>query len=202
MKKVCSKCGELKSLDDFYKDKNKLDGLTYECKTCSKNRMKNYKRTKEGLIIQIYFVHIKTSKRRGHCSPTYTRIELKEWLLSQKLFHELYDNWKVSGYDTNLKPSCDRTDDYKGYSLDRLQLMTWGENNRKAYSDRKSGILTKQAKAVISVHKITMKSVYYYSMMQAERETGVNSGNIHNCCSGQRNSAGNYYWKYSPTALI
>lgn len=32
--KTCSKCGEEKPLNDFYKDKSRIDGHTYICKTC------------------------------------------------------------------------------------------------------------------------------------------------------------------------
>ena len=32
--KVCTKCGEEKSLDDFYRNKNTKDGRMSECKTC------------------------------------------------------------------------------------------------------------------------------------------------------------------------
>lgn len=34
--KKCSKCQEIKSVKDFYKNKAKKDGLTTECKACSK----------------------------------------------------------------------------------------------------------------------------------------------------------------------
>jgi hypothetical protein len=46
-------------------------------------------------------------------------------------FYELYNNWIDSGYKKSDKPSVDRIDDYKGYSFDNIQLMTWKENNKK-----------------------------------------------------------------------
>lgn len=40
--KKCSKCGELKSLDDFCKHKAKHDGLNSRCKECSNNVFKSW----------------------------------------------------------------------------------------------------------------------------------------------------------------
>ncbi len=32
--KLCTLCGELKSLDDFYKNRRNWDSLTHRCKSC------------------------------------------------------------------------------------------------------------------------------------------------------------------------
>ncbi len=42
MVKVCTKCKVEKELTDFYKDKSKKDGLRRECKSCRKERNKEY----------------------------------------------------------------------------------------------------------------------------------------------------------------
>lgn len=34
--KICRKCGKLKKVEDFYKNKATVDGLTSYCKECSK----------------------------------------------------------------------------------------------------------------------------------------------------------------------
>jgi len=40
--KICTKCKELKSPSEFYKDKAMKDGLTYQCKLCCKARSSSY----------------------------------------------------------------------------------------------------------------------------------------------------------------
>lgn len=42
MTKKCYMCGKILSLDMFYRNKTKSDGLTSECKKCAKTRTKNY----------------------------------------------------------------------------------------------------------------------------------------------------------------
>lgn len=46
--KECSKCKEVKSVDNFYKDKQKKDGLTSSCKICVDINDRKYKDTIDG----------------------------------------------------------------------------------------------------------------------------------------------------------
>jgi len=187
--KICSKCSELKELSEFTK-------VRAECKVCINKRSKSYFRTKGGLITRIYSNQISSSKTRKYSPPSYVKQELKDWLLSQEIFHELYYNWKASGYEKLLAPSCNRINDYKGYSLDNIELITWEENNIKYYSDKINGINNKNSKSVISICKITIVEVEYHSIRQAERETGTANQDISKCCLGKRKSAGGYYWRF------
>lgn len=138
--KRCTKCGEISN--DFIPEKRWKSGLSSQCRNCYYCYSKSYQRSKKGLVAKMFSAQRANSKKRGHQLPTYNLEELRDWCFSQKIFHELYDSWKESSYEKALIPSCDRTDDYKGYSLSRLQLMTWGQNDRKAKDDRKSGKLT------------------------------------------------------------
>jgi hypothetical protein len=194
--KQCSKCGEIKPVSEFNAQPANNDGLQTYCKICDRKKHVEYHRTKGGLIAQIYGSQKYRSKRRGHALPTYTKQELTEWLYSQKLFHELFDNWKASGYDTMLVPSVDRKDDSIGYSLGNIQLMTWRENNNKGYSDRKNGINNKASKAVIQFSKEGEFIAEYYSGKEAFRQTGIRQGSISSCCLGISKTSGGYIWKF------
>ncbi len=46
--KRCSKCKEVKPLEDFYKDERKKDGVRYGCKTCCCRDNKKYRHTLRG----------------------------------------------------------------------------------------------------------------------------------------------------------
>jgi hypothetical protein len=126
--KKCSKCKEFKKESKFSKQLKTYDGLESSCKECHTKLI----RTEDGLIKQIYRVQVATSKKRGHEKPHYTKEDLYEWVMSQDNFKFLYEKWKNNQYATDLKPSVDRLDDYKPYSLDNIQLITWKENNDNA----------------------------------------------------------------------
>lgn len=50
-----------------------------------------------------------------------------------------------------------------------------------------------QSKKVICVETNTV----YPSAMEAERQTGINNGNIIKCCKGKYKKAGGYQWQYA-----
>jgi len=196
LEKECTKCKVIKSYESFYRDDRTKSGLQSQCKGCNNRYRFIYHRTKDGLIKGIYSNQINNSKQRTHKLPIYTIVELKDWLFSQKLFHELFDNWVNSGYKRELAPSVDRKNDYKEYSLNNIQLMTWSENRTKGHSDRKNGINNKRS---ISVLQYDLEGNFikeYYSINQAQRETGVSTGSISIMCRDRRNKTGKFIWKY------
>lgn len=195
----CARCGIPKSFNEFMKRDNRPLGISYHCKACENIRKKNHRRTKEGLISLIYKSQRTISRRRNHPMPSYSVGELKKWVFEQHIFHLLYNNWKEGGFQKCLAPSCDRKDDYKSYTIDNLQLMTWQQNNNKAYRDRINGINNKTNKAVIGIHKNNGHEVTFYSMSEAFRRTGI--CNISSVCLGKTKSAGGYIWKFKNQSL-
>ena len=198
--KRCKHCGELKPISEFYKHKSRKDGLLDECKVCKNEYDKQYRRTKKGLVSAIYSHQRRSSEKRGHPMPTYTNKELKEWLYSQKKFHELYDNWKSSGFNKWLKPSVDRIDDYKPYTLDNIQIVTWRDNAYRYYEDKKRGANNKQNKAVLQFSLDGGFIAEYYSISEADRRTGISFKSISNACIGRYKTAGGYKWMFKDEA--
>jgi len=154
------------------------------------------KRTKILFASRIYSSQLSHSKLRNHPPPTYTREEFRNWLFNQIKFHELYFFWKKNNYLKNLIPSCNRTDDYKGYDLSRLELITWEKHLRQTGIDVVTGKLTKNTRAVIATNKETGRKVKHYSIREAARRTMTYTSNIQKACVGDAKSAGNWYWEY------
>jgi len=194
--KKCRACGELKPLYEFNRNKNKKDGYFDRCKACENERNKRYGRSKNGVASTIYRSQKSSSKQRGHPMPTYSSKELKEWLYSQSKFHELYDTWKAGGYISDLKPSCDRLDDYKPYTLDNLQIVTWRRNYKRVHRDMMNGVNNKTNKAVLQFTLDGELIAEYYSLRKAERCTGVGNGSISSVCKGNSKTAGGFIWKF------
>jgi len=147
--KKCSKCSKNKKLDEYNKSKKGLYGLKSFCKICDKKIALVYSRTKLGIISRLYSSQKFNSKQRNHNAPSYTNKEFKEYLLDSDKFNKLYKKWCESGYDAKLKPSCDRLDDYKGYSFANIKITTWSKNNKKGSNDRFNGLNNKVNKTVI-----------------------------------------------------
>lgn len=156
---------------------------------------RQYKRSKSGVVQAIYDQQKSSSKLRGHHAPTYTKQELKEWLYSQELFHVLYDNWKRLDYQTMYKPSVDRKDDYIGYTMENIHLMTWGENKKKGEEDKRHGINNKNSKAVLQLDENEVLIAEYPSQSIAARQLNISHQNISKCIQGKRSHAGGFLWK-------
>lgn len=194
----CNKCSQEKTLEEFPKNKGKHLGRGHYCRECSNKVIRDNSLTKNGVITAIWNGQRHSSRYRGMDMPTYTKQELSEWLINQKLFHELYDKWVESGYFKGNKPSVDRINDYVGYTMDNIQLMTFKQNLDKSHQDKINGKNTKQCRAVVGTIKGTEESTVFYSVAEASRVTGANGKNIQYCCQGKPKykSAGGYTWKY------
>ena len=157
--------------------------------------MKWYK-TQKGKISQTYSKQKGASIKRGHPLPAYTKDELKEWLFSQELWFELYDDWVLSGFKKKLAPSIDRINDDLPYEFGNIQLMTWEENHKKGYETVKSGLHHTQQKAVKQYDRDLNFIAEYVSIREASRQTSINDYTIVLVCKGKRKTAGGYIWKY------
>lgn len=201
--KKCRRCQELKSLDKYYKHKQMFDGhlnICIECKKKYEKENKNYikyEKTEKGVIRVIYKTQKGNSKRRSHIPPNYSKEELKVWLYING-FKALFDTWVASGYEKRLKPSCDRLDDYKGYSLDRLRLVTWGENKDKQTEEILLARSTSGEKCK-TVEQLSLDGVLikeFISASEAGRICNIDVRHISNCCLGKRKTSHGFKWKY------
>jgi hypothetical protein len=192
--KKCGHCKKTKDKSLFYKRSVLKDGYRSECKTCSELQSLNYTRTRKGLVTMIFKHQRSSSKKRGHVPPNYTKKELYEWVIGQSNFETLYNNWVNSDYEKNLFPSCDRLEDDKPYSFDNLRMVTWDENNKKGYENRRNGT-DGIAKPVIGVNKKTKETVEFISTMEAGRN-GFLQSKISMCCLGKRKSHKGYVWTF------
>jgi hypothetical protein len=194
--KVCNDCRIEKPHSYFGYDKQNTDNKLGHCKQCAAKRVGVRRKTKDGVILTIFCSQKLHSKARNHQPPTYTGKELRDWILAQPIFHELYDKWVGSGYSRWEKPSCDRIDDYKGYSFDNIRLITFRENNERGHSDRVCGINNKMNRQVLRYDLNGNFIEEYYSTAQAGRGTGLPNTNIVKACRGKIKSCGGFIWKY------
>lgn len=197
--KKCNNCGKTKDLTMFYKQKKGKFGVQGRCKDCVSEAELAFRLTKDGVVSTIYDNQLSSSKKRNHPNPSYSRDDLKDWLFSDKEFHRLFNIWESSNYDNELKPSVDRIDNDLPYSFSNIQLMTWKENKQLYCDDKKSGKAMTDNIAVIQIDKKTKEIICeFHSLIEAQRQTGIDRTSISRCCNGIKNykTAGGFMWKY------
>ena len=154
-----------------------------------------YNHSKVGVAQAMLDRQRRSSKERGHKAPNYSRAELIIWLYDNG-YTKLFQEWVDSGYDRDMKPSADRKDDYKSYTLDNLQLVTFRENYTKASKDMKKGINNKQSKAVVQLTLDGEVVAEFFSGSEAGRILGLDNSSIAKCCKGKANQVGDYKFKF------
>jgi len=194
--KKCAKCGLEKQLSEFSPIKSRGNHPHSYCKKCSNKINLDFLRTKRGVILRIYHSQKQSSKRRNHPVSNYTLTEFREFALSSPDFHRLFDEWVKSGYETGLKPSFDRKDDYKGYSFDNFNCwMTWGENDIKGKKDVLSGKNKKKSTPIIRIDITTGERTYFNSISQAAKGCNGRAGNISKVINGIIKTSSDYRWE-------
>lgn len=198
MDKKCFKCGKAKDINLFYKHNKMKDGFLNKCIDCTKydvsTNSNNYDRTEKGVIRVIYKTQKSNSKKRGHEKPSYTKKDLSYWLYSNG-FKKIYDDWVKSGYEKNKKPSVDRIDDFKGYSLSNIKICTWGDNMMRGHMDRVNGVGTQGSicKAVVKLTEGNVIVDEYISLSSCNRIVGYRVD--HHIKTKKKCKMG-FYWRY------
>lgn len=201
--KTCSICSTQKLLSDFYSHPklNKTTGEIKEyffpyCKECNSQKKRDKDRTREGIAGTLYLSQCLHSKKRGYPPPTYTKEQLRKWLQSHPLFELMFTDWEKSGFTSDLKPSCNRLNDYAGYSLDNIELTTWKGNKEAWASDCLAGKNRKISRPILQYDLDGNFIQEFFSIQDASRKVKVSHANIVKTCTGERNAAGGFHWKY------
>lgn len=154
-----------------------------------------YRKTKKGLTTTIYSSQRQHSKDRGHPLPPYNLEQFREWIYSQPNFEKLYSDWVQSNYDKQTKPSVDRVSNYKPYTLDNIQLVTWKENNLNGNTHKRNGRNIKTNRPVSKYSMTGTRIQTFHSIAEAARSIKTGEQGIYKCLAGTRKSSGGFLWK-------
>lgn len=173
--KCCIACKLFKSTHMFSKHKGFNDGRRSTCKQCYNIWQKS---DEVRFVRKMYATQKASSTKRKHAPPNYTEKDLYDWIVSQKNFKLLWKNYQNSGQLKELAPSADRIDSNKPYTIDNLELVTWGENDARGAKDTKSGKLITQHKKVRAVNLDGTTHKIYVSLHEAARDVKGSATNI------------------------
>lgn len=191
--KTCTRCKLTKDTSEFSRGKS-------TCKPCSSLVVQERNKTPNGVVTMMYTNQRMTSRNMGRPMPDYSQEELRNWVHSQPNWQSLFDTWVASGYVKELKPSCDRIDSSKPYTLDNLQLVTFKENLANQKRDNLKGLHLGANGS--RVKQLTLSGEFiaeHASVLIAMRSLGKDpqsSSNIHMVCKGKAKSAYGYKWEY------
>jgi hypothetical protein len=184
--KTCSSCGIEKRLSDFYHQSNKKDGHRYVCKACYDEQLINahlknpWKRTLRNAKQRCTSQNVDNYERYGGrgIKCLITEDEIKELWFRDKAY-----NMK--------KPSIDRKDNDENYTFDNCRFIEFGENAAK---DKLRPILqfTRDNKFIKE----------WDSAAEIERCLNFAHNNISVCCTGKRQQAYGFNWKFKTTCSI
>ena len=142
----------------------------------------------ENLVQMIYKAQKSNSKQRGHKPPDYSIDILKDWLLKQSNFDTLLLNWLESDLEIDLKPSIDRINEDKGYTISNIRLITWRENYLKSRN---------RSKEVMQISFDGKTINKFKSISEASRITGKYRNGISDCCNGSLICSGGFRWEFA-----
>lgn len=144
------------------------------------------------------------NKNKFNLLLPFSKDEFKEWISSNYKceLEKMLKDYKESNYKKDLCPSIDRIDDYKSYTFDNMQLITWKENNDKGrISLKNKKQCSEMAKRVWS-KKVIQKDLdgnviaTFNSTHDVERLLGYDSSLIARACRLNKVSKG-YRWEYA-----
>ena len=173
-------------------------------------RVKSVERTVRcGRGYRIIPEKIKKGKDNGH---GYLQVKLyKECKVKQPLVHVLVATAFLDNPD-NLPEVNHKDEDKTNNCVENLEYcsksynINYGTRNKRVaekVSEKLKGRkqseehIKKKSKPVFSVNKKSGLIMWWKSIMEAERCTGIDKGNITRCCQGKLKSVGNHYWFYA-----
>lgn len=210
--KKCKICKKEKLFSEFYPLKSGKYGIDSKCKIYNLNKGKEFSRTKEGLIFEIYKNNKKQIKNDQDNLLHFSREEFYNWLNSEKSFINLYDAWVNNDYIVDLKPACYKIDSDMSYTLDNLGVATSKQVKDKIANDIKSGAnYSFNAKISKPVNQYTKDGIFerrHHSIHAAERylqeinnDKRQYNTSITACKNGKTKSAHGYIWKEDTTTI-
>jgi len=152
---------------------------------------RRYRKTRKGVLTNSY------NHQKERRKVEYSLKEFQEKFMDNKRFIRLHKEWLKSGCKKEMKPTVDRMNCTKGYTLNNIQILTWAENR---YKQRMEFKLIRAKKCYMHLNGKIIK--IFNSQREAIIKTGLSQGNLSEALNGKRRTCGGYNWSYENPDLI
>lgn len=157
----------------------------------------NYRRTPKGVLTNIY-QHIKERCSKYKYELGITLSDVHELYLYNQKFNLLYNAWVKNGFKFSDKPSIDRIDPYKGYTVENIQILSCSENRAKGVLE----VAIKKHKPIIALDLKGNFIERFRSLKDAAILLNLNQGLISAVLTGKRTHTGGYKFVYENPELL
>lgn len=169
-------------MKEIWKDIKGYEGL-YQISNMGQVKSLNYRHTGREKIL-------KPSNQKGYLFVSLCKNGHKKNYLAHRLEYEAFYGEIPKGMQVNHINEI-KTDN----RLENLNLMTPKENSN--WGTRNKRVVEKMSKPVLQIDKTKNEIIAEFpSIIEVERDLGINSSHISKCCLGKRNTAGGFKWKY------
>jgi hypothetical protein len=157
-----------------------------------KMSINKYHRSIRGLVARMYSNQRQRCRDMSKKLPKYNLDELHSWILEDKNFLLLYEQWVKSGYNKELTPSIDKKNPLGDYEFSNIQVMTWKDNMKKGNRERN----ITQGKRITQSDLKGKKIKDFISITDAGKETGIDFRQISSVLCGRNKTAKGYIFNY------
>ncbi len=189
---------------DYYNEVKQSQEWKDKRNEYSKDYRKQSKDKIEFWFSKMYSAMKTRNRKNFNLELPFSRNEFKDWINNnyQNELEKLFNIYVENNFDKYKVPSVDRIDDYKSYTFDNMQLLSWKENdikgsecekNKKSCSDMSKKYWSK------AIEQLDLKGNIvnaYCSVREAERQTGFDASSISKCCRGEAFTSKGYKWRY------
>ena len=178
-------------MNEIWKPVKDYEGL-YEISSLGRVKNLNYRGTGKEKILK------NTEDRKGYSTISLRKNGKRKLLKVHRLVAEAFIP------NPESKPCVDHINTIRNDNrVENLRWVTNKENNnnpltKKKMRETKKGENNPKNKPVVQIDPNTNEVVNTYcSAREASRQTGVNHGNISQCCNDKRKTTGGFIWKFA-----